>query len=62
MAQKKIMLKQKNRQVSNFINIGRINFKMLNLLLKIQSKTIKIGQLILLRRSKNKLINLSRIN
>ena len=62
MAQKKIMLKQKNRQVSNFINIGLINFKMLNLLLKIQSKTIKIEQLKLLRRSKNKLINLSRIN
>ena len=48
MAQKKIMRKQKNRQVSNFINIGRINFKMLNLLLKIQSKTIKIEQLKLL--------------
>lgn len=62
MAQKKIMLKQKNRQVSNFINIGLINFKMLNLLLKIQSKTIKIEQLKLLRRSKNKLINLSKIN
>ena len=62
MAQKKIMRKQKNSQVSNFINIGQINFKMLNLLLKIQSKTIKIEQLKLLRRSKNKLINLSKIN